>query len=140
VNTCRLTIEHHPETDQCQDHMVTHTVHIDPINVNAPDWILRAATKNMCADRVKEHDHFMPEVSVAVDVMTDQGIEAVVVLAPGYWDIEDAFWSRDHSRIANKLRRLPAAYERPIEQTAVVIDLGSGTTTLTSCERAEAAK
>lgn len=140
MNTCRLTIDHHPDTDQCGDLMITHAVHIEPVNVNAPQWVVDAATRHMCNDPLHNTEHFMPDVDPAVDVMTEQGFDAVVVLASDYWDLEDAFWSRDHSRIANKLRRLPAAYERPIEQTAVVVDLSSGTTTLTTREQAEAAK
>lgn len=138
MNTCRLTINYHPDTDQCGDDMITHAVHVEPINVTAPDWVLQDATRHMCAD--PRHQHFLPDVDPAINAMTEQGFNTLVVLAPCYWDIEYAFWSRDHSRIANKLRRFPAAYDRPEEQTAVVIDLGSGTTTLTTPKQAWEAK
>src|SRR5690625_7963940 len=48
VNTCKLTIDHHPETDQCGADMIHYAVHIEPI-VDLPRWITSAATSQMYA-------------------------------------------------------------------------------------------
>lgn len=136
MNTCRLTINHHPDTDQCGDDMITHSVHVEPVNVTAPQWVIEQATRHMCADPRHKAAHFLPDIDPAIRAMTEQGISTLVVLAPDYWDIEDAFWSRDHSRIANRLNRMPSLWGRHPQQTAVVVDLGAGTVTATSREQA----
>lgn len=140
MNTCKLTINHWPETDQCGEDMITHAVHIDPVNVDLPQWVANSATRHMCADPRHNDDHFMPHVDPVVAVMGEQGFNTVVVLAPDYWDIEDAFWSRDHSRIAARLGRLPSAWGRQSQQSAVVVDLGRGTVTVTDRQQAWDAK
>lgn len=136
MNTCKLTIDHHPLTDQCGEDMIHHAVHIEPINVDLPRWITGAATTHMCADKVTEHEHFMPEVDPVIKVMTEQGLDTVVVLAPDYWDIEEASWTDEHSRIANRLNQMPTFWGRP----AVVVDLSEGTITAVTREQAWEAK
>ena len=136
MNTCKLTIDHHPDTDQCGEDMIHHAVHIEPVNVDLPRWVTGAATTHMCADKVTEHEHFMPEVDPVIKVMTEQGLDTVVVLAPDYWDIEEASWTDEHSRIANRLNQMPTFWGRP----AVVVDLSEGTITAVTREQAWEAK
>lgn len=136
MNTCKLTIDHHPLTDQCGEDMIHHAVHIEPVNVDLPRWVTSAATTHMCADKVTEHEHFMPEVDPVIKVMTEQGLDTVVVLAPDYWDIEEASWTDEHSRIANRLNQMPTFWGRP----AVVVDLSEGTITAVTREQAWEAK
>lgn len=136
MNTCKLTIDHHPDTDQCGEDMIHHAVHIEPVNVDLPRWVTSAATTHMCADKVTEHEHFMPEVDPVIKVMTEQGLDTVVVLAPDYWDIEEASWTDEHSRIANRLNQMPTFWGRP----AVVVDLSEGTITAVTREQAWEAK
>ena len=136
MNTCKLTIDHHPLTDQCGEDMIHHAVHIEPVNVDLPRWVTGAATTHMCADKVTEHEHFMPEVDPVIKVMTEQGLDTVVVLAPDYWDIEEASWTDEHSRIANRLNQMPTFWGRP----AVVVDLSEGTITAVTREQAWEAK
>lgn len=136
MNTCKLTIDHHPLPDQCGEDMIHHAVHIEPVNVDLPRWITGAATTHMCADKVTEHEHFMPEVDPVIKVMTEQGLDTVVVLAPDYWDIEEASWTDEHSRIANRLNQMPTFWGRP----AVVVDLSEGTITAVTREQAWEAK
>ena len=136
MNTCKLTIDHHPDTDQCGEDMIHHAVHIEPVNVDLPRWVTGAATTHMCADKVTEHEHFMPEVDPVIKVMGDKGLDTVVVLAPDYWDIEEASWTDEHSRIANRLNQMPTFWGRP----AVVVDLSEGTITAVTREQAWEAK
>lgn len=128
MNTCKLTIDHHPDTDQCGEDMITHAVHVEPINVDLPQWINDAATKHMCADPRHNDDHFMPHVDPAIKVMEARGFSTVVVLAPDYWGLEDAFWFRDSIGVVGaRLCRLDRAFFRPVQHTAAVIDLTAGT-------------
>lgn len=140
MNTCKLTIDHHPDTDQCGEDMIHHAVHVEPVNVDAPGWVIQKATRHMCADRVKEHGHFMPHVDPVIKAMADKGLDTVVVLAPDYWDLEDAFWENGHSQIAWRLKEIHRALHRPEEHTAVVIDLGGGSITNTTRKQAWEAK
>lgn len=124
VNTCKLTIDHHPDTDQCGEDMIHYAVHIEPI-VDLPRWITSAATSHMCADKVTEHGHFMPLVDPITKIMADRGLDTVVVLAPDYWDIEYAFWNDGRSPIAERLGELLRNLHRPQGYTAVLADLGA---------------
>lgn len=126
MNTCKLTIEHHPDPEQCGEDMIHHAVHVEPINVDAPQWILESATRHMCADYVTEHQHFMPHITPAIETMDAKGLRTAVILAPDYWDIEAAAWTDGHSKIAAKLSELHRALHRPDGHTAVLVDLGSG--------------
>lgn len=134
MNTCKLTIDHHPDTDQCGEDMIHYAVHLEPVNIDLPRWITNAATSHMCADKAKEHGHHMnmPYVDPVIKAMADKGLDTVVVLAPDYWDIEEASWANAHSRIANRLNQLPTLWGRP----AVVVDLGEGTITAVTREQA----
>ena len=140
MNTCKLTIDHHPDTDQCGEDMIHHAVHIEPINVDLPRWITGAATTHMCADKVTEHEHFMPEVDPVIKVMGDKGLDTVVVLAPDYWDLEEAFWADGRSPIAARLGELLRKLYQPNGYTAVIADLGSGFVTHATREQAWEAK
>jgi hypothetical protein len=136
VNTCRFTIDHHPDTDQCGEDMITHAVHVEPINVTAPQWVLEGATRHMCADMVTEHGHFLPSIDPTIKVMAAKGLDTLVVLAPDYWDIDDAFETRGHSRVADRISKLHRALYRPVGHTAVVVNLGSGFITHATREQA----
>lgn len=140
MNTAKLTIDHHPDTDQCGEHMIHHAVHVEPINVDAPQWVLEGATSHMCADKVTEHEHFMPEVDPVIEVMTAKDLDTVVVLAPDYWDIEEASWIDEQSPLAELLSGIHRALYRPEGHTAVVIDLGDGSITNTTRKQAWDAK
>lgn len=139
MNTCRMVIDHHPDTNQCGDDMITHAVHVEPINVDAPQWVLEAATRHMCADMGTEHGHFLPHLDPVIKVMGEQGFDTVVVLAPDYWDIDGAFNTNGHSRVAARLSRMPSAWGRCPQQSAVVLDMGKDTVTLTTRKAAWAA-
>ena len=140
MNTCKLTIDHHPDTDQCGEDMITHAVHVEPINVDAPQWVLEGATRHMCADYVTEHQHFMPHVDPVIKLMAARGLETVVVIAPDYWDLEDAFWTDGRSMIADRLNELLRKLHQPEGYTAVLADLGSGFVTYATREQAWDAK
>lgn len=140
MNTCKLTIDHHPDTDQCGEDMITHAVHIEPINVDLPQWIADAATRHMCADLATEHGHFMPHVDPVIKLMTAKGLDTVVVLAPDYWDLEDAFGTGGRIRIAERLGELHRKLYRPEGHTAVLADLGSGFVTHATRKQAWDAK
>lgn len=133
MNTCRFTIDHHPDTDQCGEDMITHAVHVEPINIDAPQWVLEAATRHMCNDLVTEHEHFLPHIGPVIPVMAAKGLDTVVILAPDYWDIEDACRSGDTiGVIGARLCRVERPLRRPREHTAAVIDLAAGTVTATT--------
>jgi hypothetical protein len=107
VNTCNLTIDHHPDTDQCGADMIHYAVHIEPI-----------------VD--------LPLVDPITKIMADRGLDTVVVLAPDYWDIEYAFWNDGRSPIAERLGELLRNLHRPQGYTAVLADLGTGFITYTT--------
>ena len=139
MNTCKLTINHHPDTDQCGEHMIHYAVHIEPINLDLPRWVTNAATSHMCADKATEHGHHMnmPYVAPVIEVMAEQGLDTVVVLAPDYWDIEAAFWVNGTSPIADRMQRIA---DRPEGVTALLIDLGAHMVGLTTRKQAWDAK
>lgn len=143
MNTCRFTINYHPETDQCQDHMVNHTVHIDPINVDLPRWIARAATKNMCADRNSEHDHWLPDMRPVTDAMTKQGINVVIVLGDERQSIEREL-TEDHHGYSYIADVISGGFDdvegRTSEDTAVVFDLHNDLVIVTTPKLAWEAK
>lgn len=132
VNTCRLTIDHHPETDQCGEDMITHAVHIEPVNVDAPQWVLDGATSHMCADPRHYDVHFLPDITHTIQVMDQQDLHTLVVLAPDYWDIEFACTSGENSRIGRLLRQVPERHQRDADTDAVVLDLAAGTVAVTT--------
>lgn len=140
MNTCKLTIDHHPNTDQCGEHMIRYAVHVEPINLDLPRWVTNAATSHMCADKVTEHQHFMPHVDPITKLMADEGLDTVVVLAPDYWDIEGASWVDGRSPIADRLGELLRKLFRPDGYTAVLADLGSGFVTYATRDQAWDAK
>ena len=127
VNTCRLTINYHRDTDQCGEHMVNHTVHIDPINVDLPTWITRDATHNMCADRNGDHDHWLPNMRPVTEAMTAQGIDVVVILGDERRTIERELCDDGgHSYIADVITRgFDDVEGYTAEDTAVVFDLAN---------------
>lgn len=140
MNTCKLTIDHHPDTDQCGEDMIHHAVHIEPVNVDLPQWINDKATRHMCADPRHNDDHFMPHVDPVIEVMTAKALDTVVVIAPDYWDIEAAFWVDGRSPIADRLGELLRKLFRPDGYTAVLADLGSGFVTYATRDQAWEAK
>lgn len=134
TNTCRLTIDHHPEGDQCGEDMITHAVHIEPVNVDAPQWILTEATRHMCPD--PKHEHFLPDIGSTIALMGQRDLYTLVVLAPDYWDIEFACTSGESSRIGRLLRQVPERHQRDADTEAVVIDLTANTITGTTRKQA----
>lgn len=137
MNTCRFTIDYHALSDQCGDDMITHAIHVEPINITAPQWVIEQATRHMCADKATEHGHFLPDIDPAIQAMAGKGLTTLVVLAPDYWDIEDAFWSNGVSPIADRIQRIA---DRPDGVTALLVDLGAHMVGLTTREKAWDAK
>jgi len=80
VNTARFTIEHHPDTDQCGNDMITHGIWIDPINVIAPEWVLEAASQRLCADPRHADKHLTPRVDHVIDAMKRNSLRSVVII------------------------------------------------------------
>lgn len=140
MNTCRLTINHHPDTDQCGGLTITHAVHVEPINIDAPDWVTAAATRHMCTDHKHRTKHNLPDflaVRLAMDLV---GLNTVVVLAREPHHIDEAIYLRDFSKLAHLIKQLPSVYDRPKDHTAAVVDLTAGKSRAATREQAWEAK
>lgn len=140
MNTCRLTINHHPDADQCGDLLITHAVHVEPVNVDAPQWVIEASTRHMCTHHKHRTKHNLPDFLAVLLAMDLVGLDTVVVLAREAHHIDEAIHCRDFSELAHRIKQLPSIYDRPKDHTAAVVDLSTGKSHATTREQAWEAK